>query len=114
MELNDVNVVEKPWGREIHFAIEDEYIGKILEVENGKRLSLQHHEKKKETFFVFSGELELTLGEEKVTLSEGSSVTIKPGVKHRVHALSDVKIFEVSTPHLDDVVRFEDDHGRVG
>ncbi len=112
MELNEVKYIEKPWGREIHFAVEKEYIGKILEVKKGARLSLQYHKKKKETMYLFQGRIILQRGDETAELTPGSSVTIKPGVIHRVEALEDAKIFEVSTSHLGDVVRLEDDYGR--
>lgn len=114
MEFNEVKVVEKPWGREIHLAAEDEYVGKILEVKAGGRLSLQYHKKKKETMYVLSGRMKLTLGDETQVVGEGTSVTIKPGDRHRVEAIEDVRIIEVSTSDLDDVVRVEDDYGRGG
>lgn len=106
-------VVEKPWGREIWFAHEREYAGKILEVNEGERLSLQYHEKKKETMYVLSGEMKLTLDGEERVLREGDSVTINPGQKHRIEAVTPVRIAEVSTPQLDDVVRIEDDYERA-
>ncbi|MFH1054625.1 MAG: cupin domain-containing protein [Candidatus Altiarchaeota archaeon] len=114
MDLNRVRVVEKPWGREVHFALEGEYVGKLLEVKRGCRLSLQYHEKKKETMYVLSGRVKLTLGSEEKILPEGSSVTIKPGVRHRVEALENARIVEVSTTELEDVIRVEDDYFRVG
>jgi len=107
-----LKVVEKPWGREIWFAHEREYAGKILEVDFGERLSLQYHKVKKESLYVFSGEVEVLLGDEKRVIKEGESFTINPGTKHRFKALTDVKLIEVSTPELDDVVRIEDDYGR--
>jgi mannose-6-phosphate isomerase-like protein (cupin superfamily) len=112
MDFNVVNMVEKPWGRELHFAVEDSYVGKILEVKEGHRLSLQYHKKKKETMYVLKGRIRLTLGDETEDVSAGKSVTLNPGVRHRVEALEDTQIIEVSTSHLDDVVRLEDDHGR--
>jgi quercetin dioxygenase-like cupin family protein len=112
MDFNSINIVEKPWGREIHFAVEDTYVGKILEVKKGHRLSLQYHRNKKETMYVHSGRMRLTLGDETEIVEEGKSVTLNPGIKHRVEALEDTEIIEVSTNHLDDVVRIDDDHGR--
>jgi mannose-6-phosphate isomerase len=113
MKFNVINVVDKPWGRELHFAIEEQYVGKILEVRRGQRLSLQYHKAKKETMYVISGRMRLTLGDESEEVGEGKSVTIEPGRSHRVEALEDTRIVEVSTNHLDDVVRVEDDHGRA-
>jgi mannose-6-phosphate isomerase-like protein (cupin superfamily) len=113
MDFNVINVVEKPWGREIHFAVEDVYVGKILEVKGGRRLSLQYHQKKKETMYVLEGRIRLTLGTEVEDVGRGKSVTLNPGVHHRVEALEDTRIIEVSTSHIDDVVRIEDDHGRT-
>jgi len=112
MEFNVINVVEKPWGREIHFAVEDKYVGKILEVKAGHRLSLQYHKRKKETMYVLEGRMRLTLDDETEVVGAHMSVTLNPGVRHRVEALEDTRIIEVSTSHLDDVVRLEDDHGR--
>ncbi len=114
MDYSDVKVVDKPWGREIHFALEDEYVGKILEVNAGQRLSLQYHEKKKETMYVLDGRLKLTLGDKTEVVGAGRAVTITPGTRHRVEAVEDSRILEVSTTELDDVVRLEDDYGRDG
>jgi quercetin dioxygenase-like cupin family protein len=104
--------VEKPWGREIWFAHEKEYAGKLLEITAGRRLSHQFHRVKKETIYVLKGELEVLFGGEELVLREKDVLTIHPGVKHRFAALSDVILVEVSTPELDDVVRIEDDFGR--
>ena len=109
--------VEKPWGYELIFALTDQYVGKILHVDEGEQLSLQYHEVKDETIFVSSGELELEIkeGEElvKYVLSPGEARHIPPGTVHRMRALSTCDVFEVSTPQLDDVVRVEDRYGRV-
>jgi quercetin dioxygenase-like cupin family protein len=113
MEFNKVKIVDKPWGREVIFAVEDKYVGKIIEVEKGKRYSLQYHKKKKETQYVLKGKIKLTLGDETQIIDEGKSFTVNPGTKHRVEALEDARIIEVSTTELDDVVRLEDDYGRV-
>jgi len=107
-----VRVVEKPWGRELWLAVEDEYAGKILEVRAGCRLSEQFHERKKESMFVLAGRVRLVVGSREVVLAEGDCVTILPGEVHRLEALSDVRVVEFSTPELDDVVRREDDYGR--
>ncbi|MBM3308741.1 MAG: cupin domain-containing protein [Candidatus Altiarchaeales archaeon] len=109
-----MKVVVKPWGRELWLVVEKEYAGKILEVKKGKRLSLQYHEVKKESMYVLSGHGEFTVGGDVFELKEGDNVTItiNPREVHRVKALSDLRIIEISTPHLDDVVRVEDDYRR--
>ena len=109
----------KPWGREVWFAQTEDYAGKILEVKKGHRLSMQYHEEKEETQHVFSGKIEMTYGKDKfnlktVILSPGDTFHIEPFTIHRVKALEDSKIFEVSTPQLNDIVKLSDDYGRVG
>lgn len=113
MRFIDIKVIDKPWGREILIAFEDEYTGKILEVTKGHRLSYQYHEQKKETMHVYEGEMKLVHDGGDVTLKAGDSVTLHPGDKHRIDAITDVKVIEVSTSHLEDVVRIEDDYGRL-
>ena len=110
--------VEKPWGYETIFAETEFYVGKILHVEKDEQLSLQYHEVKDETVYVATGVLELELqeGEELVAhaLGPGEARRIVPGTTHRMRALETCDVFEVSTPHLDDVVRLEDRYGREG
>ena len=110
--------VEKPWGYEMIFADTEFYVGKILHVERGEQLSLQYHEIKDETVYVAAGilELELQEGDDLVAhvLQPGEARHIEPGTVHRMRALETCDIFEVSTPHLDDVVRLEDRYGREG
>jgi len=110
--------VEKPWGFELIWAEADEYLGKLLHVRAGESLSLQFHEEKDETLFLFSGELTLELGAgigslRRVEFLEGMSVRIPPGILHRMEAVTDCVLFEASTPGLDDVVRVRDRYGRV-
>ena len=109
--------VEKPWGYELIFADNDKYVGKILHIDEGEQLSLQYHEIKDETIYVFSGQLELELqeGDELVAhvMGAGECLHIPPRTVHRMRAIITCDIFEVSTPHLDDVVRMEDRYGRV-
>ncbi len=115
--MDKAKTIEKPWGYEILYAHTDKYAGKILFVKKGKRLSYQYHEKKDETMFIFKGKVRMTLeknGERKeVIFEEGDSIHFPPLTKHRVEAIEDSYILEVSTPELDDVVRIEDDFGRV-
>ncbi len=114
-----MNKVEKPWGYELIWAHTKKYVGKILHVNAGKRLSLQYHNHKDETLYVQQGRIELMLGQdegtmERVELGPGECRHIPPNTRHRLTALTDVDIFEVSTTELDDVVRLEDDYGRTG
>jgi mannose-6-phosphate isomerase len=115
----DFKIVPKPWGEEHWLAHNDRYAMKILIVKKGSRLSLQYHEVKHEHQYIESGRVLVTLendnGElEEFELGPGNAYEIKPGRKHRMQALEDLRIFEVSTPELDDVVRISDDFGREG
>ncbi len=110
--------VEKPWGYELVWAETDRYVGKLLHVRAGTRLSLQYHRVKEETMLLQSGEIDLLLedddGELRTRrLEPGVSVHIAPGRRHRLTAITDADVIEVSTPELDDVVRIQDDHGRI-
>jgi mannose-6-phosphate isomerase len=112
-----VRRVEKPWGEEIIFAETDRYAGKILVVKKGEILSLQYHQKKEETLYLYRGRVRLWI-EEGGALQErlmlpGDSRHILPLTRHRMEALEDSEIFEVSSPELGDVVRLEDRYGRV-
>jgi mannose-6-phosphate isomerase len=113
-----VERVEKPWGHELRFVRTDRYAGKVLFVKAGAQLSLQYHERKDEAFFVQDGTLDLVLGrgsdQRVVRLGPGESRRIEPHTVHRFRAVTDVLLFEVSTPELEDVVRLEDDFGRQG
>ena len=110
--------VPKPWGYELIFAKTGRYVGKILHINRGESLSLQYHEMKEETLFVVAGELKLTVehdGDRRdLTLSTGQAFHIPPKMIHRMEAIEDTDVAEVSTPELDDVVRLEDRYGRAG
>lgn len=111
--------VEKPWGHELIWAHTDKYVGKILVIETGKRLSLQRHEIKDETILVMSGRLRLTIeGDDGVVgqeeLGPGGHRWVPTGRIHRYEAIERCELIEVSTPELDDVIRLEDDFGREG
>jgi quercetin dioxygenase-like cupin family protein len=111
--------VEKPWGYEIIWAEGGSYVGKVLVIEAGHRLSLQYHQVKDETILVLDGTLLLhTQSGHKVNveeLGEGENRHVPPGLVHRYEAgTTRVRLVEVSTPELDDVVRLEDDFGRQG
>ena len=110
--------VEKPWGHEVIWAETDRYVAKVLVIKEGHRLSRQYHKRKDETFFVETGEMTLELGTppevESRRMVAGSSFHCPPLTVHRMVAVTDVRVFEVSTPDLDDVVRLEDSYGREG
>ena len=111
--------VDKPWGHELIWALTDDYCGKILFVKAGESLSLQFHREKDESWLIHSGRAELEMGApgDKMPSSEivgpGAAFRVKPGTIHRVKALEDTTIIEVSTPQLEDVVRLDDRYGRV-
>ncbi len=117
---HEVQKVEKPWGYELIWALTDVYCGKVLFVKAGQSLSLQFHREKDESWLVQSGRAKLELGKvgEPVLKVEvvgpGAAFHYAPGTVHRVTAIEDTTILEVSTPHLDDVVRLEDAYGREG
>ena len=109
--------VEKPWGYEEIWAECDAYVGKILVIRAGHRLSLQHHVIKEETIRLQSGLLQLELEDSNGNMRvwevrPGEVHHIYPGRRHRMHAIEDCEVLEVSTPHLQDVVRHSDDYGR--
>ena len=110
--------VEKPWGHELIWALTEDYCGKLLFVRAGQALSLQYHEVKDESWLVHEGRAELELGtvrggERNVgEIGPGDCFRFRPGTVHRVRALEDLIVLEVSTPDLDDVVRLADDYGR--
>ena len=111
--------VEKPWGSELIWAETDDYAGKILFVKAGESLSLQFHREKDESWYVESGRARLELGEvgqealDEEIVTAGACFRYRPGTVHRLTALEDTTILEVSTPQLDDVVRLEDAYGRA-
>jgi mannose-6-phosphate isomerase len=110
--------VEKPWGYELHWAKTDRYVGKLIHVNAGHALSLQYHNIKDETIYLHSGRLLFEIEEAgALTTREmlpGERVHITPKTVHRMTAVEDSDIFEVSTPELDDVVRLQDRYGRIG
>ena len=112
--------VEKPWGHELVWAKTEDYAGKLLFVRAGQALSLQFHREKDESWYVLEGRVELQLGEagQAVLTTEvvgsGAALRLRPGTVHRIRAVEDTTILEVSTPQLDDVVRLEDEYGREG
>jgi mannose-6-phosphate isomerase len=117
---HEVTKVEKPWGYELIWALTDVYCGKVLFVKAGHALSLQFHREKDESWLVQSGRAKLELGDAgqgaliEEVVGAGYAFHYRPGTVHRVTALEDTTILEVSTPQLDDVVRLEDAYGREG
>ena len=111
--------IGKPWGLEIIWAKTGDYIGKVLFIKKEHRLSYQYHEVKEETIFLMEGALALEYengngsGRQMIRLKAGESFHIPPKMKHRMIGITDCKVLEVSTPHLDDVVRLEDQYGRT-
>lgn len=115
----DATRVEKPWGYEIRWATTERFLGKVLHVNKGESLSLQYHRKKDESQLVVKGVVDIQLGGDDGALQTfrmtvGDTLRITPGTRHRITAVEDADIFEVSTPEIDDIVRLEDRYGRVG
>ena len=111
--------VEKPWGWELVWAETEAYVGKLLHVRAGQALSLQYHEVKDESWLVQEGRASLELGEvggelETIEIGPGDTFRYRPRTVHRVTAIDDLTVIEISTNHLDDVVRLEDRYGREG
>ena len=116
--MAEVNRIEKPWGYELHWAKTESYVGKVIHVIAGQALSLQYHNRKEETLLLWSGRLKFELRDgENVRIwemSPGDRVHVRPKMVHRMTAIEDSDIIEVSTSELDDVVRLEDRYGREG
>ena len=111
--------VEKPWGWELVWAEADDYVGKLLFVRAGESLSLQYHEAKDESWLVQEGRARLELGDvgdelEVLEIAPGDAFRFRPRTVHRVTAIEDTTVVEVSTSHPTDVVRLEDRYGREG
>jgi mannose-6-phosphate isomerase-like protein (cupin superfamily) len=110
--------VDKPWGYEIIWAETERYVGKVLHINAGHKLSRQYHNKKEETFLIESGEMDLEVGQgadlKTIRMKKLDSFHCLPKTIHRMVAVTDVDVVEVSTPELDDVVRLEDVYGREG
>ena len=111
--------VDKPWGHELIWAQTERYVGKILVIEAGRRLSLQKHNVKDESIYVTAGRMRLFLEDDEGTvcleeLGPGDFRRVPTGRIHRYEAIERCELIEVSTPELDDVVRLEDDFGREG
>ena len=112
-----VTRVEKPWGYELHWAKTDRYVGKVLCVRTGHALSLQYHNRKDETIYLYSGRMLFEIERDgtlvRKEMQPGDVVHVAPKTIHRMTAIEDCTVLEVSTPELDDVVRLEDRYGRA-
>lgn len=113
-----IKTVAKPWGHETIWAHTDAYVGKILHIKAGEALSVQYHDVKDETVYLLSGKLIYRVWEGDapvdVDLQIGQAFRITPKTVHQMEAVTDCDVLEVSTPHLDDVVRLTDRYGRAG
>lgn len=119
MNKKETKLIAKPWGHEVWFANQKDYVGKILFIKAGHRYSLQYHERKTETQHLLRGKVKFVIGPsiealQEVILEPGDTLDILPTMIHRAEALEDSEILEVSTNDLDDVVKLEDDYGRSG
>jgi mannose-6-phosphate isomerase len=115
---SDITTVPKPWGHETIWARTDQYVGKILHIKAGEALSVQYHNVKDETIYLMAGQLIYRVWDNDkprdVDLQIGQAFRITPGTIHQIEAVTDCDLIEVSTPHLDDVVRLTDRYGREG
>jgi len=110
--------VDKPWGYEIHWAVSDRYVGKLLHIEAGHLLSLQYHERKDESIYVLRGRMIFRYRDATGALVDremiaGEAQHVPTGMVHQFEALEHTDVLEASTPHLDDVVRLKDRYGRA-
>lgn len=110
-------LIEKPWGMEEVIEINDRYMVKKLTMKKGHRCSLQFHKMKCETIYVLSGQLRIQHGDSQEKLDSkvfhgGETITIRPGIIHRMEAVEDSVYLEASTPEMEDVIRLGDDYQR--
>ncbi len=113
-----MKIIEKPWGKEEVIEINEKYMVKKLTMWKDHRCSLQYHNLKCETIYVLSGELRIYFGDMREKLSskifrQGDTITIKPGIIHRMEGVENSVYLEASTPEIEDVVRIEDDYKRL-
>jgi mannose-6-phosphate isomerase len=113
-----VKRVEKPWGYELHWVAADApYLGKVLHINEGARLSLQVHDQKQESWFVIKGRAAVIWEDAsgnmvETELQPGVGYSTKVGQKHRLKGLTDTDVVEVSTPEAGTTWRLEDDYAR--
>lgn len=113
-----VKRVEKPWGYELHWVPEDKpYMGKVLHINAGCRLSMQIHDQKQETYWLVNGRAKIIWENNKGELTEtefekGKGYSTNVGQKHRLYSITDCDIIESSTPEIGTTWRLEDDYSR--
>ncbi len=117
MIVQPARVVTKPWGSELWVAVTEQYALKLITLHAGQRSSLQYHRKKHEHIYIDAGRVKAEfIGDDGQLVTEiceaGTIIENKPGELHRIEALEDTRLIEVQTPHLDDLVRVEDDYRR--
>lgn len=110
--MNPYKTVDKPWGYEIWYELNDKYCFKKLFIKAGNRLSLQYHQYKKETLLLISGDAIFTHDKSTISFAPNDFITIDPGTLHRIEAITDCVVIEASTPEVTDVVRVDDDYER--
>ena len=113
-----VKRVEKPWGYELHWVPENKpYMGKVLHIKEGTRISLQVHDQKQESWFLMNGKAKIIWENENGEMVEtemevGFGYTCHLGQKHRLAGITECEIIEVSTPETGNTYRLEDDYSR--
>jgi len=111
-------IVDKPWGYEKWISLNDRYCLKEIFIKAGHKTSLQYHKLKRETTYIAQGKARVSLSRtgpdfiQYYDVDAGSVLDLPPGDIHRIEALTDVLMFEASTPEVDDVIRLEDSYGR--
>lgn len=114
---SEAKTVIKPWGKEVWLELNNHYCYKRIYINAGAKTSFQYHHKKSETNYIIEGEAEVWLENdrgvvEKFKMKAGDFFNVTPPKKHRVIAITDIILQEVSTPEVDDVIRIEDDAHR--
>lgn len=117
MNNHFLKIVKKPWGKEVWLELNDRYCYKRIYINAGYKTSFQYHRQKLETNYIIEGQAEIWLENDQGTIDKkimkaGEFFTVRPPKKHRVIAVTDLILQEVSTPEVDDVIRIEDDTGR--
>lgn len=113
-----MKIVDKPWGYEEIWAEAEKYVGKYLHINAPHRLSLQYHDVKDETIRIVEGVMDLEFEDgqgvlKTVRLTKGDVFHIPPKMKHRMRAIENCVVLEISTPELGDIIRLSDDYNRV-
>lgn len=112
-----MKTVSKPWGKEEWLELNDRYCYKRIYINKDYKTSYQYHKKKIETNYIISGIAEVWLENEngiveKTIKKDGDFFNVAPPRKHRIIAITDLILQEVSTPEVDDVIRIDDDTNR--